>query len=49
MCWLVSTRYQFTVIEEIGGEVDDCLVGAIVLTQHDLTGAVIRIELIQSV
>lgn len=49
MCWLVPTGNQFTVVEEIGGEVDDGLVRAVVLTQHDLTGTVVRVQLIQSV
>lgn len=49
MCWLVPTGNQFTVVEEIGGKVDDGLVGAVVLTQHDLTGTVVRVQLVQSV
>lgn len=49
MCWLVPTGNQFTVVEEIGGEVDDGLVRAVVLTQHDLTGTVVRVQLVQSV
>lgn len=32
MCWLVPAGNQFTVIEEVGGEVNDGLVGAVVLT-----------------
>lgn len=49
MCWLVPTGNQFTVVEEIGCEVDDGLVRAVVLTQHDLTGTVVRVQLVQSV
>lgn len=49
MCWLVPAGNQFTVIEKVGGEVNDGLVGAVVLTQHDLTRTVVWVQLVQSV
>lgn len=49
MCWLVPAGNQFTVIEEVRGEVNDGLMGAVVLTEHDLTWTVVWVQLIQSV
>ena len=45
---LVAAGDQFVVVEELGGEVDDGRVGAVVLAQHHLAGAVRGVVLVQA-
>ena len=45
---LLSRGQQLSLVEEIGGVVDDGVVGAVVGTQQDLAGMVVRVVVVEA-